>query len=284
MQFGPEVHGHSPQPALPAGATEARPAPVPRSCPAGPARRWLVRRAAPGGRVPWWLGGWRTSGALVTGRGRTAASGGPPSRSRRTPGWRRCLSSARLQPGQLRPRGIPAWCLEVRARLLVRRPTPRCEAPGTPSLRRECADRGDRLRPRDRGLAAAEPADQPVVPGLQPAPDPDRGPGGLDQHRLDVGPGIPGPAVLALARADVARRAQRDPRRPASRAWRSAGARPGRSRPARLRHHVPAPRHGDEQARLPLPAPDLAGIRPSRPSTASSNTSIRSWCRRHCGA
>jgi hypothetical protein len=56
-----------------------------------------------------------------------------------------------------------------------------------------------------------EPAHQPVVPGLQPTPDPDRVPGSLHQHRLDVGPGIPGPAVLALAGADVVARAERDP-------------------------------------------------------------------------
>ena len=35
--------------------------------------------------------------------------------------------------------------------------------------------------------------------------------GRLDQHRLDVSPGVPGPPVLALAYADVVPRAQRDP-------------------------------------------------------------------------
>ncbi len=39
----------------------------------------------------------------------------------------------------------------------------------------------------------------------------DRGPGRLDQHRLDVSPGVPGPPVLAFACADVIPRAQRDP-------------------------------------------------------------------------
>src|SRR5260370_40914408 len=73
-------------------------------------------------------------------------------------------------------------------------------------------DRGDRLLLRGRVVVSAEAADQPAVPGLQPAADPDGGPGGLDQPPLDVGAGVAGPPVLALARAYVVARAQGDPR------------------------------------------------------------------------
>src|SRR5215471_4439213 len=58
---------------------------------------------------------------------------------------------------------------------------------------------------------AAEPADQPVEAGLEPAGDPDRGPGGLDQQRLDVGAAVAGPPALALLRALVVPRAHGRP-------------------------------------------------------------------------
>src|SRR6266851_3915407 len=72
-------------------------------------------------------------------------------------------------------------------------------------------DRGDRFLLRAGVVVPAEAAHEPAIPGLQPAPDPDRGPGGLDQHRLDVGADVAGLAVLALAGADVVARAQADP-------------------------------------------------------------------------
>jgi hypothetical protein len=54
-----------------------------------------------------------------------------------------------------------------------------------------------------------EVAHQLVVPGLQPALGLDRRPGGLHEHRLDVGPGA-GPAMRAFVGADVVARAQGD--------------------------------------------------------------------------
>src|SRR6266446_848600 len=119
-------------------------------------------------------------------------------------------------------------------------------------------DRGDRLLLRAGVVVPAEAAHEPGVPGLQPAPYPDRGPGGLDQHRLDVGAGVAGPAVLALAGADVDARAQADPggeflvvrevsvRRGAD----LAQPRPGLD--------VAEPWHGREQARLARPPPAAA--------------------------
>ncbi len=102
-------------------------------------------------------------------------------------------------------------------------------------------------------LSPPSPADQAAVPGLEPAAGLDRCPGGLDQHRLDVGAGLPGPAGLALAGADVVPRAHGHPGgelvvagEPPVRLGADLGQ-PGRG------HHVPEPGDALEQGQLSRP-------------------------------
>ena len=70
-------------------------------------------------------------------------------------------------------------------------------------LQQGVGDRHDRALDGAFVPGAAEPADQPVEPGLEPAGYPDRRPGGLDQQRLDVVAAVAGPPALALLRAHV---------------------------------------------------------------------------------
>jgi hypothetical protein len=120
-------------------------------------------------------------------------------------------------------------------------------------------DRGDRLLLRGGVLLPAEPADQPVVAGLQPSPGADGVPGGLDQHRLDVGPGIAGAAVLALAGADVVAGAQGHPGGQLLVADEvQVRGRADLGQP-RLRHHVAEARDGLQQALLAPPPGGQSG-------------------------
>src|SRR5262249_30113687 len=151
-------------------------------------------------------------------------------------------------------------------------------------LEQGVGDRGDRLLLGGRVLVPAEAADQPVVPGLQPAPDPDRRPGGLDQRRLDVGSGVAGPAVLAFLGADVVPRAQGHQEASFScRENQACGAGPISA------IHACATASPNPGTVLSRPSSRcqgtaLAAICSPRPSTAASNSLIRSRCRRHSTA
>src|SRR6516225_7292449 len=74
---------------------------------------------------------------------------------------------------------------------------------GVGDLEESMRDRDDRPFPGALVLRAAELADQAMEFRLQPAGGADRGPGGLDQQRLDVAAAVPGPPAAALAGADV---------------------------------------------------------------------------------
>src|SRR5271166_6674180 len=130
-----------------------------------------------------WLSGWSSprSGGLRGGDGDDAAG----------------VEFLQL-PHQVVLPGIGGFAagVEVRAQVGIR-PAGLQDAVG--DLEQGMGNRGDRPLLRALVPRAAELADQAAEPGLQPARYPDRGPGGLDEQRLDVGAAVAGPPALALS-------------------------------------------------------------------------------------